>query len=220
MSITLLYDDALCAVIDKPTGLPVMDQAGGIARSVQKTFPHWQPVHRLDNDTSGCLLLAKSDAAFALLREQFDERTVRKHYTAWVHGTTPGELTITDPIAHHGTKKDRMVIMGTGAPTRGYAQDARTVAHTKRHIYPSASCPIPLSLLEIEITTGVRHQIRVHLASRGHGVAGDTLYGGAKLDLPIKHHLLHASRLEFTHPASGIPIAVDAPLPDRFTIAT
>lgn len=208
-----LYDDASCAVVIKPPGMATMTGAGSSLASLEALCAPWTPVHRLDNDTTGCVLLAKDDAAYTALRAQFTQRQVTKIYLALVHGLTVHEQTITTPIAHHARKTDRMIVMATPhTPHRGDPQAATTSFTTLQHCYPTAIFPHPVSWLRILIPTGVRHQIRAHLASRGHPIVGDPIYGRADDADESPHHLLHAWQLTFHSPATNEPVTTTAPI--------
>jgi 23S rRNA pseudouridine1911/1915/1917 synthase len=206
-----LYETASCVVIDKPSKMGVMR---GARRSVEAAYPHWPPVHRIDNETSGCLLLAKTNAAFANLRAQFEARTVIKVYLALVDGLTPKTCTYTTPIAHHITKDDRMVLVQDNVDHRSQPQEACTQMETLEHFLPTYDRPAPYSLIKITIPTGVRHQIRVHLAGAGAPIVGEAIYG--KRTTACTRHLLHAYRLSFHAPDTDELVTVVAPLGDDF----
>ena len=160
--------------------------------------------HRLDKDTSGCILVAKTDEAQAGLAAQFAARTARKTYLTIVRGkprTTAG--VITGAIARHPAHRQRMTV--TSRP------GARTAETTWRVLASSAG----LSLLECRPRTGRTHQIRVHLKHLGHPIAGDRTYGGGA-DYP--RQLLHAWRLAITHPVTGEALEFEAPVPADFPL--
>jgi 23S rRNA pseudouridine1911/1915/1917 synthase len=221
-------------------------------------------VHRLDNDTSGLVVAARTSEAYETLRTQFSnpplppftkggdaklspllQRGVRgdlkvcktgnfgilKAYTALVIGNPPNEGTITTPIAHHPRKKKKMVVCKSAVQAKALkARPAITSfevlkryksSHDRRRVSGN-QCPTPpsaYSLLRVRIATGVRHQIRVHLASIGFPIAGDRLYQNPKKraedTLSLKRHFLHASQIGFTHPKTGKWIEVKSALPDE-----
>jgi len=214
--VPVLYEDAAVLALDKPPGIPSHalrgDETETIANVLLARFPDvafvgksaLEPgiVHRLDIDTSGVLLIARTPAAYAALRRQFTERRIRKEYRAVVHGDVARAAEIHTPITH----------------TRGHAQ-MRICRAADASGRPALTRYAPLerygsyTLLAVEISTGVMHQIRVHLASIGHPVVGDRLYGPAATAARVARHLLHAFRLGFTHPESALPIEVNSPLP-------
>jgi 23S rRNA pseudouridine1911/1915/1917 synthase len=219
MALTVLYCDPCCLVVEKPAGLATLQATNSTIADLATLMAPARPVHRLDNATSGCVLLAQTQASYDALREQFQSRTVEKDYFALVEDLTPTEGTMTTAIGHHATQADRMVLATPGHPLRGRAQHAETHFTTTRHFFPTAQGDTPLSLVEVTIATGVRHQIRVHLASIGHPVIGDAIYG-REASTPYDRHLLHAARLAFHSPHTGERISVTSPLPEDFhTIA-
>ncbi len=162
-------------------------------------------VHRLDKDTSGLLLVAKTDLAHRRLGEAMQRRDIVRRYAALAWGHLDGDGASVDrPIARDPRDRKRMAIVSTGKPARtDFVRLAR---------FDSAD------LLRAHLHTGRTHQIRVHLASLGHPVVGDDTYGGGggrrMMNLPARRHFLHAAWLRFRHPASGAPIDLRAPLPD------
>ena len=214
MSRSPLYEDSTCVVIAKPAGIATLHDERSSVPSIETPYAPFHPVHRLDNDTTGCVLLAKTDEAYKQLRAQFDEQRVTKIYVTLVHGLTPQQLHITTPIAHHARKADRMtVVTHLDAPHRGQSQPADTTLTTLHHCYPTATCTTPVSWIRVQISTGVRHQIRVHLASIGHAIVGDVIYAEKTVALAAPHHLLHAWQLVFQSPATEKTVTVTAPLP-------
>jgi 23S rRNA pseudouridine1911/1915/1917 synthase len=160
-------------------------------------------VHRLDKDTSGVLVVARTDAAHQALASQFQSREVEKIYLALVHGRpTPANGVIEKPIARDPVRRTRMT-------TR--LQSGRA-AHTE---YRTIERIGTFSLLEVRIGTGRTHQIRVHLSSAGHPIVGDTLYGAPKTVShvpPLGRFFLHAHSLRFRSPSQGTMIEVQSPL--------
>lgn len=208
----ILYEDDDVVVINKPAGLVVHAGAGCHSGTLVNALLHHfgqlssvggslRPgiVHRLDKGTSGLLLVARTDAAHRHLAHQFAAREVRKTYLALVQGHPRADSgSIDAPITRDPQRRTRMTARlsaGRAANTR-YRVLERLPAH---------------ALLEVQIGTGRTHQIRVHLASIGHPIAGDTLYGGASA--PEGRPWLHAWRISFTSPSTGVPIALEAPLP-------
>ena len=158
-------------------------------------------VHRLDKGTSGVLLVARNDAAHRALAAQFAGRTVEKTYLALVHGKVRNEQgRVTTPIARDPVRRIRMTAkLATG---RSALTEYRVLRRFEKFTY-----------LEVRIGTGRTHQIRVHLASVGHPVAGDKLYGAPAAE----RIFLHAWRIAFTSPATDQRVTVEAPLPEELT---
>ncbi len=157
-------------------------------------------VHRLDRDTSGVLVVARTDQAHQALAAQFRDRKVEKIYLALVHGRMKQlEGRITLPVARDPVRRTRMT--AKLASGRSALTDYRVIDHFDA-----------LSFLEVRIGTGRTHQIRVHLASLGHPIFGDRLYG-APASAVLDRFFLHAHRLSFTSPSTGERITVESPLP-------
>jgi 23S rRNA pseudouridine1911/1915/1917 synthase len=203
--LTVVHQDDAIVVIDKPAGMVVHPSAGHAAGTLANAVLGLDPdgfvglVHRLDRDTSGLLVVARSEAALRDLQEQWQRRGVEKVYLALVHGTPKeARATIEAPIGRDPRERLRMAVT-----TRGRAATTE---------YRVASRYRGASLLECRIHTGRTHQIRVHLASIGHSIVGDALYG--KPEPALGRQFLHAHRLAFRHPRSAERVAFEAPLPD------
>jgi 23S rRNA pseudouridine1911/1915/1917 synthase len=219
LQIPVLYEDAAVIAVDKPAGVPShalrAEETETVANFLLARFPElasigaaaFEPglVHRLDTATSGVLLAARTAAAFRSLRRQFRDHSVEKEYRAVVEGDVRRAGEIHTPIAHaaHNRRKMRVVAVGTAR--------ARAAETSYRPVERFGHA----TLLAVQIRTGVMHQIRVHLASIGHPVVGDALYGRAG-GLHAPRHLLHASRLGLTHPANGRRLEIRSPLPADF----
>ena len=217
----VLYDDDDFLAIDKPAGMVVHAGAGvhsgtlvnallGRFESLSRLGGEWRPgiVHRLDRFTSGVILVAKNDAAHRALAAQFAGRQVQKTYLALVHGSVESEHgRIDKPIARDPRHRTRMTArLGTG---RAAWTEYRVLGRFERFTF-----------LEVRIGTGRTHQIRVHLASIGHPVAGDRLYGAPARSAAQTAHerfFLHAHRIRFQHPFSGQPVEIVSPLPEDLT---
>jgi len=224
--IEVVHEDGRLVVVNKPAGLVVHPGAGnaggtlvnallGRVRDLSGVGGVLRPgiVHRLDRGTSGLLVVAKDDETHRSLVRQFASRTVEKEYLALVLGQ-PARATgeVDAPIGRDPVHRQKMSVR---AP-RG--REARTSWRIEERFDGAA-------LLRVRIHTGRTHQIRVHLASIGHPVAGDPVYGGTRTPSSrraearaalqsLERPALHAARLAFTHPASGDRLALEAPLPE------
>jgi 23S rRNA pseudouridine1911/1915/1917 synthase len=234
--LTVVYEDEDLSVIDKPAGMTVHAGAGAASEAgtlVNALLHRYQTlsqvggetrpgiVHRLDKQTSGLMVVARNDAIHAKLAEMFAQRKVRKTYIALVHGHLKQDRgTIDAPIARDLLRRTRMTTRRqTGART---AVSHYTVARRVESRWGK------FTLVSVRIETGRTHQIRVHLASIGHPVVGDTLYGApARLvigpsrqrtdpeteSLELGRNFLHAAELEFAHPRTGKEMRLEAKLP-------
>ena len=225
----LLEDDALIA-LDKPAGTAVHGGSGvsfGVIEQLRAARPaarFLELVHRLDRETSGVLLVAKKRSALTALQAQFKSRETGKTYLALVEGDWPARLKVLDaPLARYllpgqdgqaGEGERRVKVVDKDHPD---AMRAVTLVRVlARLTLPGDTTP--MSLLAVTIKTGRTHQIRVHLASAGHPIAGDDKYGDferrrALARLGLRRMFLHAWRLRFTHPATAQAVALEAPLP-------
>lgn len=224
LDVPVVYEDSFLLALNKPAGLATHGFSGRdtktLANFVLAQWPElahvgtsrWEPglVHRLDRDTSGLVLVAKNQAAFDDLRRQFHRRQVVKKYLALVWGKTSTEGLIEAPLAHDSRDPRKMTLVKDSI--RKKTQKTWRALTRFRALGRSAGT----SLLEIEMATGVTHQIRVHLATIGHPIVGDFLYGAEKTEtFGLLRHFLHASRLEFHHPDDGRIVCLDAPLPSE-----
>jgi 23S rRNA pseudouridine1911/1915/1917 synthase len=236
----VVYEDESIAVVNKPAGMNVhagsgKDGAGNRGTMVNALLHRFNGlsqiggelrpgiVHRLDKETSGLVLVAKSDLAHRKLAEQFSRREVKKTYVALVHGwmNTP-KGTINAAISRDLVRRTRMTTRRSAQSKPG--REAITHWQVTKQMEGAYG---KFSLLEVKIETGRTHQIRVHLSSIGHPVAGDTLYG-APGELPgyggtgsepasLERNFLHASGIQFQHPISNRPLAFQQPLPAELT---
>jgi 23S rRNA pseudouridine1911/1915/1917 synthase len=219
----IVYEDESVLVVDKPAGMATHGFSGRdqdtLANLLAAQRPdllgigrnRWEPglVHRLDRETSGLLLVAKTQAAFDALRLQFRRRQVKKKYWALVWGITLAEGSVSYPIVHDARDKRRMRAIVDKSP-RSKGQKSWVALTRFRKLGDGDG----LSLLEIEMETGVTHQIRVHLAAIGHPIVGDLLYGGkGRESFGLKRHFLHAHGLEFFHPRDRRVIKTESELP-------
>ncbi len=209
----ILYEDDQFAVINKPAGMVVHPAFGHTSGTlVNAVLARWpkiadfsEPsragiVHRLDKETSGVIVVAKTAPALIYLREQFKSRNVHKRYLTLVEGMpdTPDGL-IDAPIGRDPNQRKRMAV----------TRDGRE-AVTEFHVLETYA---EHSLLEVLPKTGRTHQIRVHLAFIGHPVVGDSVYGYRKGRIKMKRHFLHAASIRFELPNTGEALVVEAPLP-------
>ena len=210
----ILFEDDDLLVLNKPAGLVVHPGAGNQTHTLVNALLHHcanlsgiggkqRPgiVHRLDKETSGCLVVAKNDAAHQHLSRQFAEREVKKIYLALVAGTLKRPRgTIDAAIGRHPVQRKKMAVH----PTKG------RIARTDYRVLQAGG---GVSLVECAIHSGRTHQIRVHLHHIGHPVIGDSLYG-KKVAAP--RQMLHAWKLGFTHPQTNERLFFEAPLPQDF----
>jgi len=171
----------------------------------------WEPglVHRLDRETSGLLLVAKTQAAFEALRNQFRRRQITKKYLALVWGETEAVRSISYPLAHDPRDPRRMRALVQSVSLEKHPKRWRAVTRLRKLAEGKG-----LTLLEVEMETGVTHQIRVHLATIGHAIVADALYGAAgSATFGLRRHFLHAWSLEFVHPEHARAVRVEADLP-------
>lgn len=211
----ILYEDEHLMAINKPVGMVVHPAPGHYCHTFVnallyhcKALPssdNLRPgiVHRLDKDTSGLLLAAKTTEAHQKLITLFCERRIEKRYLAICLGN-PGNITIDAPIHRHKLRRKEMAISEEG---KSAISRIRTLATDG-----------DLSLVEVELVTGRTHQIRVHLKHKGTPVLGDPVYGSTSANQKFEapRQLLHAYQIKFLHPITGIPINLSAPIPSDF----
>ena len=224
MDIPILYEDEDLLVINKPPGIVVnraqsvkeqtiqdwVEQKYKVSHDNKDFFDRAGIVHRIDKETSGILLIAKTPEAFTELQRQFKERMVKKTYVALVHGKlVPWEGEIRAPVGRLPWQPERFGIVAGGkeAVTRYRVQERELRIHNE-----------DLSLVELYPETGRTHQIRVHLKYVNHPIIGDYLYAGRKTSREDRiwapRVMLHAWKIEFLHPATGKSLAIEAPIPD------
>ena len=228
----LLFEDDFLLAIDKPAGVAVHGGSGvsfGVIEQLRMARPaadFLELVHRLDRETSGILLIAKRRMALKLLQEQFRERETDKVYLALVSGDWPASQRVIDKALHKyllPSGERRVKVVANDHPD---AMRSVTLVKVKT---PIAASPLaagtPFTLLEVTIKTGRTHQIRVHLASAGHPIAGDDKYGDFELNkalqrsgtgaASLKRMFLHAWSLKFSHPKTRKSVQLYAGLPDE-----
>jgi 23S rRNA pseudouridine1911/1915/1917 synthase len=214
----IVDEDDWLAVIDKPSGMVVHPApghpTGTLADALKERGTTWSLlggveragiVHRLDRDTSGLLVVAKTEAAHRSLARQLSDRSLGRTYWALVHGGFREDTgTIDAPIARHPRDRRRMAIVEGG---REAVTDFRVVERLSG-----------ATVLEVSLRTGRTHQIRVHLASIGHPIVGDAVYG--RPDPILRRPALHAMRLRLRHPADGSERSYESPIPEELVAAT
>ena len=221
----VLFEDEHLLAIDKPAGVAVHGGSGvsfGVIEQLRQARPaarFLELVHRLDRDTSGILLLAKKRSALTHLQDQFRERETGKTYLALVVGHWAANRKVIDTPLH------KYLLPGGERRVKVVAKDHPEGMHSvslvkvRQRLSAQPAQDLPeLSLLEVTIKTGRTHQIRVHLASSGHPIAGDDKYGDFALNKilekqVLKRMFLHAWRLQFKHPSTGARHALLCPLP-------
>lgn len=221
LEIPIVYEDASILVVDKPAGVATHGfsgrDTGTLANFIAAHYPtllgigasRWEPglVHRLDVETSGLVLVAKTQGAFEQLRRQFRERQVKKIYCALVWGKCEAAGEIDLPLGHDPSDARRMQPLIRSSSSKARTWNART---RYRRLAQSGEA----ALLEVAMETGVMHQIRVHLDSIGHPIVADALYGKDRPErFGLTRHFLHARELGFRHPENGQSVRFEAELP-------
>lgn len=224
LSLSIVFEDDDLLVVDKSAGLVVHPGAGNAHGTLMNGLLYHAPqlaelpragiIHRIDKDTTGLLLVAKTLPAHTALVRALAEREIERAYVALCEGVLTGGGTIDAPIGRHRVDRTRMAVVDGGRPA--------VTHYTVRERYRAHTC------VDVKLDTGRTHQIRVHFAYRRHPLVGDPVYG-RRLAIPagasealgealraFRRQALHAARLAFTHPVSGTPVAVEAPLPADF----
>ena len=221
IDLDVIFEDDSLLVINKPAGMVVHPAAGNVSHTLLNALLHHSPalhdlpragiIHRLDKDTTGLLVIAKTQQAYIKLSHQMKNRTIKRIYQAVVSGIFPSGGKVDEPIARHALQRKRMAVSETGKPAvTHYRVMERYRAHTR---------------LKVQLETGRTHQIRVHMAHIHHPLLGDATYGG-RLKLPkgatpplidklrtFKRQALHAFELGLIHPVTQEEMLWRAPLP-------
>lgn len=221
VAVPVRYADEHLYVIAKPAGL-VVHPAGGhptgtlvngllaLDPAIAEVGDPARPgiVHRLDRDTSGLMLVARTQAAYEELVDMMAAHTVRRRYIAlaWGHFDVPRGV-IDAPVGRSAHRKTRMAVRAGGRSARTFYEVTAIWSDPE------------VSLLALELETGRTHQIRVHLSAVGHPVVGDATYGGRRQSLPLARPFLHSAAVEFVHPLTGEVVALEEPLPEELTDA-
>lgn len=217
IDVPVVHVDEEFIVVDKPAGLVVHPGAGHkdstLVHGLLARFPElagvgeaMRPglVHRLDRGTSGLMVVARTPEAYDELVYQLSHHTVARIYTALAWGSFDHPHGVIDaPLGRSRRDPLRMTVAVDGRDSRTHYDVDREFHH-----------PVVASLVTCELETGRTHQIRVHLASIGHAVVGDDVYGGTRHSFSMHRPFLHARHLEFVHPATGELVAFDSPLPE------
>lgn len=210
IALDIVFEDDALIVINKPAGLVVHPGSGNWSGTLLNALLHYAPelaslpragiVHRLDKDTSGLMVVARSLSAQTSLVRQLQARTVRREYLALVHGVVPRGGEVAAPIGRHPTQRTKMAISDRGRGARTFYEVVETYA---QH-----------SLLRCRLETGRTHQIRVHMQSIGHPLVGDPVYGAPARAPKFARQALHAEQLALMHPDDGMPMQWHAPMPE------
>ena len=213
----IVYEDEAVAVVNKPQGMVVHPSAGHTHGTMVNALMYHvknlssingviRPgiVHRIDKDTSGLLMVAKNDQAHESLAKQLKDKTSLRKYVALVHGVIPHEKgTINAPIGRHPTNRKKMAINEkNGKPAITHY---KVLERFSNYTY-----------MEFKLETGRTHQIRVHMASIGHPLLGDTVYSSGKSPFKTQGQTLHAMTIGFIHPRTNEYMEISAPLPEYF----
>ena len=224
IALRLVHEDRDVLVIDKPAGLVVHPGAGNPRHTLQNALLGLDPslaalpraglIHRLDKDTSGLLVVARTPEAQTSLSRQLEARTMSRDYVAACVGVMTGGGTIDEPIGRHRGDRLRMAIRGSGRPA---VTHYRVLERFRAHTY-----------LSVKLETGRTHQIRLHLSHIRYPIVGDPVYGG-RFGLPrgatqglvdtlrgFKRQALHAAALAFDHPRTGKRLSLQTPVPPDF----
>lgn len=218
MPLDILYEDGDVCIVNKPKGMVVHPAAGhyrdtlvnGIMYHCQDSLSgingSLRPgiVHRIDKDTTGALIICKNDKAHSCIAEQLKEHSITRRYRAIIIGNlSEDEGTVDAPIGRHPTQRKKMAVNRNNG--KRAVTHYRVLARFRGYTY-----------IECRLETGRTHQIRVHMASIGHPLLGDTVYGSSRNPYHLEGQALHAMILGFVHPRTGEYMEFTAPLPEYF----
>ena len=217
----IVYEDGDLLVVNKPKGMVVHPAPGHYSGTLVNALMYHcgdslsgingviRPgiVHRIDRDTSGLLIVAKNDTAHNILAEQIKVHSFTREYMAVVQGVIKEDGTVDAPIGRHKTDRKKMAVYPASEPHTKYAYTGYQVLERLNNF----------TMLECRLKTGRTHQIRVHMASIQHPVAGDPVYGPHNCITSLHGQCLHAKTLGFIHPITGEHLRFDSELPDYFT---
>lgn len=218
LPLSILYEDSDVIFVNKPKGMVVHPSAGHTSGTlVNGLLYHCQGelsgingvmrpgiVHRIDKDTTGVLVVCKNDWAHNQVAEQLKEHSITRRYRAIVWGSLKEDVgTVDAPIGRHPVDRKRMAVVSKGG--KHAVTHYRVLERFERFTY-----------IECELETGRTHQIRVHMASIGHPLLGDEVYGRGRSPYPLQGQVLHAMVLGIRHPSTGEYLEVEAPLPEYF----
>ncbi len=219
--LSIVYEDGDLLVVHKPKGMVVHPAPGNetgtlvnallfhCGQSLSGINGVLRPgiVHRIDKDTSGLLIVAKNDKAHQGLAQQIQAHTFTREYRAIVYGPIKEDAgTVNKPLGRHKTDRKKMAVL----------LDSPTARQAVTHYFVEERLP-GFTYLRLRLETGRTHQIRVHMASLGHPVAGDPVYGPKKVITSLSGQCLHAGKIGFQHPSTGEYLEFEAPLPPYFT---
>jgi 23S rRNA pseudouridine1911/1915/1917 synthase len=213
IALEIVHEEDALLIVDKPAGLVVHPGSGNRDGTLLNAILHHAPqcaalpragiVHRLDKDTSGLLVIAKTAEAQTDLVRQLQARTIGREYLAVVHGVLIADGAVDAPIGRHPVERTRMAVAARGKPARTHFTVLRRFARA--------------TLVKCRLETGRTHQIRVHMRSIGHPIVGDPVYGhrhAHREELRFPRQALHATRLALVHPGTGKPVSWESPLPE------
>ncbi|MDO4317115.1 MAG: RluA family pseudouridine synthase [Lachnospiraceae bacterium] len=214
----IVYEDEAVLIVNKPKGLVVHPAPGHTNDTLVNALLFHVPqlsgingvarpgiVHRIDRDTTGLLVVCKTDAAHQSLAKQLEEHSITRKYYAIVVGNLKEDGTVDAPIGRHPTDRKKMSVHAKNG------RRAVTHYHVLEHLQNGR-----YTLIECRLETGRTHQIRVHMASLHHPLLGDTIYGSERQPYQTQGQVLHAGVLGFVHPSTGVYMEFQAPLPDYF----
>ncbi len=223
LNLRIAYEDNHIIVADKPAGMPVHAGAGRqdktlvnglLARypELANLEPSERPgiIHRLDADTSGLMVVARTPDAATALSAAIKAREVDRRYTAMILGKMPPRPGVIDrPIGRHPTVRTRQAVVPNGRPAR-----TRFAFSTGHEAFGK-----PFAMVNLKLETGRTHQIRVHLQAIGYPIVGDPVYGVVVPEIPLRRQFLHANQLAFIHPITNEHLALRSPLPTDLALA-